>query len=149
HGQHAEAGDLLRQAGETEAALVEYSLAADKLARTGNHLAAGDLLRQRAERPDLAVAHYRGGWEARHHGGALSCILRLLEGEAQVPAFQALATEGGDWYARPEAPEAEAGQFFNALARLADRPSLAAVRSDLRDQALLGLAGRMRDGVAL
>ncbi len=149
HGQHAEAGDLLCQAGETDAALVEYGLAADKLARTGNHLAAGDLLRERAGRPDLAIPHYRAGWEIRHYGGSLPCILRLLEGESEVPAFLTLASVAGDWYARPEAAEAEAGQFFNALARLADRPALARVRSELRDQALLGLAGRLRGGVAL
>jgi tetratricopeptide (TPR) repeat protein len=148
HGKHLEAGDLLRQVGQHDEAFVEYRLAAGHLSRTGNHLGAGDLLRDRAERPDLAVIYYRFGWAERPQSGALACVQRLLEGESDVQAFRSLAEEAGSWFGRSETSDADAGQFFNALARLANRPFLAALRDDLRDQALLGLAGRLRSGAA-
>ena len=43
--------------------------------------------------------------------------------------------------------EASAVEFYNELARLADRESLLEARDDLRDRALMGLASKLREHV--
>jgi tetratricopeptide (TPR) repeat protein len=55
-GEHALAGDVLRQAGEEEAAFAEYQLAATRLADDDQNHAAGELMLKRAGRPDTARA---------------------------------------------------------------------------------------------
>jgi tetratricopeptide (TPR) repeat protein len=147
-GEHVQAGDLLRRAGEIEAAVQEYLLAADELAAAGNHLGAGDLLKN-ADRPDLACTYFAAGWAQRPQGTALPCLLRLVEWHAEQESprdLLALVTEADAFLGRP-GNEADAGQFYNSLARLADRTNLSAVRDDLRDLALRGLAGKMRQRV--
>jgi hypothetical protein len=141
--EHAAAGDLLRQAGEEEAALAEYRAGADWLVRRHfNHLAAGELLLTRARRRDLALVYFRAGWAQRPGGGAFACLLRLAElfaDDASPRALLALAGEA-DLSFRRGVADRFAGSFYNELARLADRPHLAAERARLRDLARLGLA---------
>src|SRR5262249_23927868 len=62
-GDHVEAGDLLRRAGEEDAALAEYQVAAHRLAASGQGLlAAGELMRVKTGRPDLALPYFAAGW---------------------------------------------------------------------------------------
>jgi len=146
-GDHALAGDLLQRAGEDELALVEYRLAAAKLVESGSgHYQAGELLLTRARRPDLAREYYQAGWEQRHSGAPIPCAIRLAQLLGQEEAWDkimALAAEA-EGFLTKEGSDTEAGEFFNEIAHLAERPGSAAKRDDLRDQALLGLAGRMR-----
>src|SRR5208282_1390653 len=70
-GEHAMAGDALQRAGEEEAALVEYRIAAEGFAGAGNYLGAGDLMLTRAGRPDLAVEYFEEGWRRRPETNAV------------------------------------------------------------------------------
>jgi hypothetical protein len=145
-GNHVAAGDLLRRAGEEDLALEEYRLAAALLAGGENHLAAGELLIERGRRPDLALEFFAAGWARRPLGSAQGCLLRLAEmrGAEESPrALLALAGEADEFFAAP-GNDAGAAQFYNALARLAAGRHLAAVRDDLRDRALVGLASKLR-----
>src|SRR5207253_550893 len=76
--EHVLAADLLRRAGDEEAALAEYCLAADKFVRRQGHLAAGELLLEKARRPDLALSYFEAGWALRPKENALPCALYLL-----------------------------------------------------------------------
>jgi hypothetical protein len=149
-GDHAQAGDLLRRAGEDEAALEEYRLAAWQLAGANNYLAAGELMLERASRPDLAEEYFEEGWDGRPAGGATACLMRLatLYAEREAPGLLLALTAEAEEFFAPPGNESAAGQYFNALARLADRPNLAARRDDLRDRALCGLAGKLRQRAA-
>jgi tetratricopeptide (TPR) repeat protein len=149
-GEHVAAGDLLRRAGEEELALEEYRVAAAHLAAADNHLAAGDLLRDRGRRPDLALEFFAAGWARRPAASALGCLLRLMEVHADDPQprkLLALADEADAFFA-PPGNDAAAGTFYNALAGCAGREHLSAVRDDLRDRALVGLAGKLRQRAA-
>jgi hypothetical protein len=145
--EHVRAGDLLRRAGEEEAALAEYYLAADQLIEAGHgHHAAGDLILTRAGRPDLALPYFQTGWNLRREGVAVPCALRLAElySQQETPnRLLDLVAEAEDYF-RPPGRDVTAGQFFNALARLAEEKTLAPVREELRDRALLGLALKLR-----
>ncbi len=145
-GEHALAGDLLRRAGEEEAAVQEYRLAADALVAANNHLAAGELMLELARRADLAVPYFAEGWAKRPGGSALGCLARLapLYAAQEAPTALLKLTGEAEGFFAPPGNEAGAGQFFNALARLADRPNLAPQRDELRDRALCGLAGKLR-----
>jgi tetratricopeptide (TPR) repeat protein len=146
-GEHALAGDLLRRAGEEELAVAEYQVAAAKLAASGNgQYQAGELLLHRAGRVELALPYYEEGWKQRPTGSAIPCALRLAQLHPQrggVEPLLALVGEAED-YLRPEGNDGPAVEFFNEVARLAEARMLAAVRDELRDRALLGLAGKMR-----
>ena len=149
---HAEAGDLLRRVGEEEAAIEEYARAADLLAADSKHgqMAAGDLLRDRALRPDLALGYYARGWERRPSTNAVPCALRMASifaDRGEVRPLVALVDEA-DALLRQPGSEAPAVEFYNELARLADREPLAEARDDLRDRSLMGLASRLRDQVS-
>ncbi len=148
---HAEAGDLLRRMGEEESAVGEYDLAANLLAADSKHgrMAAGDLLRDRARRPDLALGYYGNGWADRASSNAVACALRMaaiFADRAEVAPLVALVEEADDLLRRP-GREAAAVDFYNELARLADREALVEVRDDLRDRALMGLAAHLRRAV--
>jgi len=150
-GRHAEAGDLLRRLGEDEAAVEEYVFAADLLVAGPNHgsIAAGDLLRDRARRPDLAAGHYARGWGARPSANAVPCALRLaalLADRGESRAILAIVDEADALFGRP-GQDTTAAEFYNAMARLADRDELAEGRDDLRDRALIGLAAKLRQAV--
>ena len=146
---HAEAGDLLRRLGEEEAAVSEYAWAADLLAADSRHgpLSAGDLLRDRALRPDLALAFYARGWERRPAADSVASALRMASihadrGEARP--LLALLDEADELLREP-GPEVPALEFYNELARLADRRPLAGVRDELLDRSLMGLARKLRE----
>jgi len=146
-GQHALAGDALRRAGEDEAALVEYRRAAEELvAKTGSYLAAGDLLATRALRPDLALDYFSEGWARRPELNDVACALRLAQHYADQHNhvdLDRLVSEADD-YLSSSGNDSEATQFYNDIARLADCKGLEAIRDDLRDRALLGLAAKLR-----
>ena len=149
---HAEAGDLLRRVGEEEAAIQEYVVAADLLARASRQgrLAAGDLLRDRARRPDLAMDFYAQGWRDRPSSNAVACGLRMatiFADRGEAPTLLELVDEADAVFLRPGL-DGPAGEFYNALAALADREALAEARDDLRDRALMGLAAKLRQSVA-
>jgi hypothetical protein len=149
-GDHVAAGDLLRRAGEAELALEEYRLAAAHLAAADNHAAAGDLLRDRGRRPDLALEFFTAGWARRPAASAHGCLIRLVEIRAaeESPAnLQALAAEADAFFAPPGNDVAAAG-FYNTLARLAEKEHLRAIKNDLRDKALVGLAHKLRQVAA-
>lgn len=142
-GEYALAGDALRRAGEEERAVKEYELAAMALTGDQHFYEAGELLRTQARRPDLALEYYGTGWEVRQPGGAVPCVLRLVQhhaGRADTRSLLALADEAGP-YVDEQGPDA-AGSFYNELARLADSGSPMA--DELRDRALTGLARQLR-----
>lgn len=146
-GDYVAAGDLLRRRGDDEKALVYYLEAADQLAAGDNPLGAAELLFDRAQRPDLALGFLARGWVRRPHGSAIPCLLRLLQWHAEQDeqkAFLTLTAEAEEFFASPVENEHGAIQFFNALAQHADRDNLAAIRDDLRDRSLCGLAKRLR-----
>jgi tetratricopeptide (TPR) repeat protein len=152
-GHHAEAGDLLGRLGEEEAALVEYRHAANRMMEPPNHdpIAAGDLLRDRARRPDLALGYYAKGWNDRPWTNSVACGLRMATIYADLGDLKALMTlvnEANSLIHHP-GPEPPAIEFYNELALLADRESLAEVREELRDRALIGLATKLRQQVLI
>lgn len=140
-GEHALAGDLLRRAGEEERAVAEYQCAAAKLVESSRYYEAGQLLETRGQRPDLALPYYRRGWQARPHGNAVACALRLAghhAAEGAGPPLLTLTSEADEMLAGWDIESA--ALFYNALARHADRPGLAPLAGELRDRARLGLA---------
>jgi tetratricopeptide (TPR) repeat protein len=150
-GDHVLAADLLRRTGDEEAALVEYCRAAEELAAGGGHLAAGDMLLTRAGLPDLAKVYFDIGWGRRPDPNAIACALRLARlhvDQERTDSLLALVTEADAYLADP-GKENEASQFYNEVARLANRKELKAVRGDLRDRALLGLATKLRQRAAV
>jgi tetratricopeptide (TPR) repeat protein len=149
-GEHARAGDLLRRAGDEDAAIAEYRRAAETLVSRGQgHYQAGELMLNRARRPDLALEYYGKGWENRPQGAAVPCALRLAQLHVQAAApdqVQDLVAEAEEFF-RPLGNDGPAAEFFNEIARLADQPALAEARDDLRDRARLALAGKLRQRV--
>jgi hypothetical protein len=149
-GAHDLAGDLLRKAGEEELAVAEYQLAAAKLAAVNHgHYAAGEFLLNRARRPDLALAYYEEGWKRRPDGCPVPCAIRLAQIHTQQEAVGRLVELVGEAerYLDVDGNDAPAGEFFNEVARLAGQPALAGVADELRDRALLGIAGKLRQRV--
>jgi tetratricopeptide (TPR) repeat protein len=148
---HARAGDMLRRAGDVEAALIEYQLAAEALAKPPlpDFFAAAELLRARADRPDLALPFYLEGWSRRPAAIATNCLGRIMEHYARTDATALLAViaEGEAYFAEGAEP-AGVASFFESVVRLADQDHLASCRADLRDRALCGLAGQLRRRVA-
>jgi tetratricopeptide (TPR) repeat protein len=144
------AGDLLTRLGEPEEALEAYLLAADRIVESEHdYLKAGELLRSRADRPDLASRFFTDGWKARPAPNAVSCAIELARSLAdlgEVSPLRSLVAEADDLLG-PPGSEADASRFYNELALLADRPTLAACRDDLRDRALMGLAGKLRQRI--
>ncbi len=149
-GDHSAAGDLLQRIGEDEEAEREYILAADALVARKHYLAAGNLLLTKARRRDLALEHFRTGWAAWPDADSPPCLLRLaqLHAEEMSPLALIGLVKEADLFFESHDTGNHAGSFFNELARLADRPNLAAVRDDLRDRALCGLASRLRQRAA-
>src|SRR5262249_34800534 len=77
---------------------------------------------------------------------ASACVLRLVDiyADQEDPVdLLTLCREADAYYAVPGF-ESEASQFYDLLARAADRPRRAKERDGLRDRALLGLANKMR-----
>jgi tetratricopeptide (TPR) repeat protein len=150
---HAEAGDLLRRVGEEEEAMAEYRHAANRLAvdPAQGPIAAGDLLRDRAGHPELALAYYFKGWKERTSTNAVACGLRMATIYADLGENDALVTlvNEADALFRHPGSESLALEFYNELASLAGRETLAEIREELRDRALMGLASKLRQQVAV
>jgi tetratricopeptide (TPR) repeat protein len=147
HGDHGHAGDLLHRLGEKGAALVEYRLAAEKLARSPQgYLAAGDLMLARAQRPDLALAYFQSGWDLRPRPNATACGLRIADLYTQDGQGEKLLSllAAAEEFLLPYGNDAEASRFFNALVALAEDARLKGVRDEVRDRALLALAAKLR-----
>ena len=144
---HLAAGDLLRRVGDEAQALEEYQRAAEKMLAAGrSRYDAGELLRTHAGRLDLAVPHYEMGWAMRADGGQVPCAIRLAQAytnSGETARLRLLADEAVE-HLEPPGYVAEAGEFFNELARLADQHRHPQVRDDLRDLALLGIARKLR-----
>ncbi|MEW4570569.1 hypothetical protein AB1L88_22125 [Tautonia sp. JC769] len=140
-------GDLLARLGEPEEAVAAYVRAADRIVeQEGDHLKAGLLLRSRADRPDLASARFEAGWGARPGPNAIGCALELaraLAGSGDGLRLRSLVDEADALFA-PPGLEPDASRFYNELAALADQATLAPWRDALRDRALMGLAGKLR-----
>jgi hypothetical protein len=150
-GDHAMAGDVFRRAGEEEKALLEYVSAAELLVRKGDYLAAADLMKNRALRPDLAQTHLELGWSQRPLGNSVACAVQLAPLHADRRDGSALTTLMADarmLFDAQQGSEVPAAKFYNNVAVLADGPGLAGVRDELRDQALLGLAVKVRQRLA-
>lgn len=144
--EHVRAGDLLRRIGEEELALAEYREAASLIAQRQGHFQAGELLLTIARRPDLARNYFELGWSQRPHGSAVPCARRLLHLHADSgdsAALMTVVTEAEDLFAAP-GNDNLAGELFNEVARLSERPQLAKIGEELRDRALLTLAHKVR-----
>jgi tetratricopeptide (TPR) repeat protein len=143
-------GDLYTRLGEPEEALAAYVRAADQIVeQEGDYLKAGVLLRSRAGRPDLALARFETGWKARPGPNAIGCAIELagaLAGSGDGAGLRDLVAEADALFA-PPGLEPDASRFYNELATLADQPALAPWRDALRDRALMGLAGKLRQRV--
>ncbi len=147
---HERAGDLLRRIGEEEAAVLDYIHAANRLVREnprgGGRFAAGMLLRTKARRDDLAEGHFRIGWDRPNDDAALaSCglaLLRLLADSGRGADLIALAEEAELRFAHV-VEDRPAIDFYHEVVDVADIPSLASVRDELRDRARVGLADRL------
>lgn len=151
-GEHLLAGDLLRHAGEEVAAIDEYHRAAEQLIASGQGFsAAGDLMLTRVGRADLALSYFEKGWSLRPQGNAAPCALKmapLYAAEESPHRLMQLVSEAEEFF-RPAGQEHSAGQFFNAVAELAERPNLAGMRDELRDRSLSGLALKLRQRAAV
>ncbi len=145
--QFEAAGDLLTRLGEPDQALEAYREAADLLVyRESNPLRAGELIQRKARRSDIATVYFQSGWETRPWNGAVGCAIALAQyytTEGDLQGLGRLTTEADDFFEQI-GDDANAGRFYNELARLAEFPTLASMRDDLRDQARLGLAGTLR-----
>ena len=146
-GEHEQAGDLLRRIGEEDAALEEYRTAADRLtAGTLGHLGAGRLLLNKAGRPDLALAYFAAGWSRRPGPNAVGCALeaaKVLAENGDIAGLTPLLDEADAHFEILE-NDSVAGQFYNGVVELADRPALSGSREGLRDRVLLAIAAQMR-----
>ncbi len=150
-GAHFQAAELLRRMGEEEAAVAEFRLVADEFVRTGQgHYPAGEMLLTRAKLPELAREYFEAGWRAREAENAVPCATRLAQLYAQGEESDQLLTLVAEASRFLEGPgfEKEATEFYNEVARLADRPALTGCRDELRDRALLGLAVKLRERLA-
>ncbi|WP_169981311.1 tetratricopeptide repeat protein [Tautonia rosea] len=140
-------GDLYTRLGEPDEALAAYVQAADQIVeQEGDHLKAGRLLRSRADRPDLALARFEVGWKARPWPNAIGCAIELaraLTESGDGTRLRELVDEAETLFT-PLGLEADASRFYNELAELAEQASLAPWRDALRDRALMGLAGKLR-----
>jgi tetratricopeptide (TPR) repeat protein len=148
-----EAGDLLRQLGEEELAIIEFHRAADRVVQLRqDYVEAGDILLRKTGRADLAGAYFACGWQSRSNSQALSrnacaCAQRLIEiyafAEPRDP-FWLLLDEAEDWLREPGWSQ-DAGRFFNKTAGLADLPHLQNDRAEIRDRCRLGLASKLHE----
>lgn len=148
-GEHVRAGDLLRRMGEIDAAVAEYVEAAEELiAKNQSYSQAGTLMLEKAERPDLAKQYFLAGWNAWPNGQAVACgrsLAQMYAQSAECPSLLRLVEEAEENFQLP-GNETLAAEFFNEVARLAERPALAVIRETLRDRSLMSLALKLRQG---
>ena len=145
-GEHVAAGDLLLCIGEEEEAVCEFILAAKDHADAGDYLTSGELLLKKARRRDLALDQFRLGWALRPIANTVPCAIRLAQllAEEEAPRALVALVREAELAFLVFGSDKDASQFFNEIARLADRPNLAAMRDDLLDRALFGVANKLR-----
>ncbi|HEV3449124.1 MAG TPA: hypothetical protein VG099_31095 [Gemmataceae bacterium] len=146
-GEHVEAAELLRRMGEEDLASAEFQVAATKLAQSGHgDFQAGELLSTRAQRPDLALPYYLAGWRRRLQENSVLCAIRLIEFYADRGETEKVleVMREGEAFLLPPGNDSAAADFFHELSLVAVWPQLSALRDDLRDRALLGIATKAR-----
>jgi tetratricopeptide (TPR) repeat protein len=146
--EHVLAAELLRRAGDEEAALKEFVTAAEQLMSRSppEFLQAGELLLKKAGITNLAEHCFVRGWRERPASGAAACglhLARLYSEETDPERLLKLVGEAEQLFS-PPGNDVMAADFFNAVAKLAERDNLAPVRGELRDRMLLGIAGKLR-----
>jgi hypothetical protein len=117
------------------------------VAQRQDYLAAGNLMLEHVGRADLARGYYTAGWAACLRPSSVPCGRRLAWLHAthgEIDDLRKLMAEAENVFALP-GDEGPAGQFFNDIAQLADRPEVASSRDELRDRALLGIAAKLRE----
>jgi tetratricopeptide (TPR) repeat protein len=151
-GRHDAAGDLLRRIGEEDAAVVEYLRAAERAAAAvpPDYHASGMILKLHARRPDLAIEHFRKGWDQRPAHNATLCALELaliLGVRGEIASIRRLLDEA-DAFFRSVGSDRDADTFYNTTTLMADAtPAMAPYAGEVRDRALLTLAWRLRADV--
>jgi hypothetical protein len=119
------------------------------IATDGGYLAAGKMLMNRAGRIDLALDCFRAGWARRPDANALACALEALnlfvERENSGDLLQMVGE--AEAFLEPTGRVPEATLFYQSIVRLSDRVSEHEIRDELRDRALVGLAGKLREQV--
>jgi tetratricopeptide (TPR) repeat protein len=145
-GEHEQAGDLLSRVGEREAALAEYRTAAETLAASSaGHLAAGNLMLRKAQNSELALEYFQRGWELRPATNSVLCginIVMIYHGHGRFSDLLDLISEADEFFGSIGDPS-DAGRFYNEMAAIS--VGLTPDQGDeLRDRALLGIAGSLR-----
>ncbi len=139
-GRPLEAADLLRRVGEEDRAMRHYLDAAWAEANRGNFALAARLMATRAGAPALAEPFLVRGWEGRPSIDANECLHDLAGvyvARTDPAALTTLLDEADAYFAAP-GDDAAASRFYNRLI------SRSPTRDDLRDRALRGLAGKLR-----
>jgi tetratricopeptide (TPR) repeat protein len=144
-GQHVPAGDLLRKAGDEEAAISEYDRAARLLSERGEYKQAGELMMGKTDAAH-ALPFFTQGWKLRPHPNSVPCAVHIAVIHADAADADSLLNLTGeaDRFFTPPGHEAQAAQYYNMLATLAEREALGANRAELHDRALVGLARKLR-----
>ena len=151
-GRYEAAGDLLRRIGEEEAAIADYQRAAQQATSSmpPNHYEAGSILIHKARRADLAVVAFQAGWHRRPGGNATLCALELALIHADRGAMGPIREllDEAEALFRSVGSDRDAAAFYNTTALLvAGTPALAPFAEEVRDRALLALAGRLAQDV--
>jgi tetratricopeptide (TPR) repeat protein len=144
-GQHVPAGDLLRKAGDEQAAIAEYERAARLMSERGEYKQAGELMMGKADAAH-ALPFFTQGWKLRPNPNSVPCAVHIAVIHADSGDAESLLTLTGeaDRFFTPPGHEAQAAQYYNMLATLAQREALAGTRTELHDRALTGLARKLR-----
>ncbi len=147
-GRHESAGDLLRRIGEEDAAVAEYEWAARHATSSvpPDHYHAGLILIHKARRTDRAVVAFQAGWDRRPGGNATLCALELALIHADRGAIGPIRVllDEADALFRSVGSDGDAATFYNTTALLvAGTRDLAPFAEEVRDRALLALAGRL------
>jgi tetratricopeptide (TPR) repeat protein len=149
---HIRAGDLLKRIGEEDAAIAEYTIAAEAMVAAQNFLGAGELMITKAGRRDRAREYLRSGcWLVRPGANGTACaerLARLYAEDRDGPALVELTGEARRYF-DPAGSDTSAAQFYNLVAGFTREEGLAAVRDELRDLTRLGLAVKLRQRAAV
>jgi tetratricopeptide (TPR) repeat protein len=144
---HASAGDLLRFIGEDEAAGAEYDIAAISIwDRTQSELAVGEFEIDRAGRKARAIEWFELGWHEGEPCRGPDCLIRLARiraEEGNADAIARLSAEAEPFF-EENADDQQVSAALNELARLVQVPAFGAIRAEVRDRSLRGLASRLR-----
>ncbi len=147
-GQHLQAAELMRRAGDEDRAIEYFTRAAeDSFRRDKCYLVAGTLMLNKAGRTDLARKYFEQGWARRTANTDLACgsaLAALFAAESAGSEFQALLVEAEEVFQPGLAIYLQAPAFFNQLAEQAGAPGLAGIRDDVRDRCMLNLARLLR-----